>query len=136
MMRGLILAIGTCALAVAGQADTLAYRCTMTGATARDWIQPLIFILHDTESGRVVASDPLILAFNDGHPVEGRLLVDNAARITFAWDVEVVLRVSPVRLLYRATFLKASGQLSVSVSARGRDGQMNGLGTCVVAPLG
>ncbi|WP_425074496.1 hypothetical protein [Sagittula sp. S175] len=115
-------------------AETVAYKCNVRGAGEYDWIQPLIFIAHDRLSGRVVVSDAMILAFNDGQPVEGRLDVDNARRTTFTWKVKVILQASPVTLSYRGTYIKGSGEFSVLGSIPGET--MTRGGVCQVDRLG
>ncbi len=117
-------------------AETISYQCAIKGAKPNDWIQPLIFIAHDTDSGRIVASDAVVLGFNDGQPVDARLVTENAARITFAWAVDVVLRVSPIEMGYRATILKPSNEISVLAQPRGYENNYTARGTCEVKPLG
>lgn len=140
MLMGLMLA-GLCgaALATPGDArmkpDRIAYKCTMKGSSVDDWIQPLIFIAHDRTSGRVVVSDAMILGFNDGQPVEGRVATDNGKRTTFAWDVKVKLRVSPVTLSFRGTYVKATGQFSVLANPSGHGNSLTGGGRCQVDRL-
>jgi hypothetical protein len=116
----------------AAGATTLTYKCTFPKAQPGDWIQPLIFVAHDTEAERVVVSDGMILAFNDGHPVEGRVIADNHARITFGWTVDVVLRVSPIRMAFRGTYVKATEQFSVSAQPYGYESTFSALGDCTV----
>lgn len=117
-------------------AQKTGFHCTFNGARDRDWIQPLIFIAMDTETDRVVVSDAAILGFNDGVPVEGRLVKDNASRITFSWKVDMRSNANqPVTMAFRATYLKSSGKVNVTARPRGFEGMFNRLGTCTVRKL-
>lgn len=123
------------ALAAPAVGETLGYRCSIKRVKSNDWIQPLIFIAHDTVTNRIVASDAVILAYNDGQPVEARLVANNTARVTFAWTVEAVLQASPVEISYRATYLKRSGKVNVFAQALGFNSNFNAGGTCEVKPI-
>lgn len=137
MLRWLTAAfVAICAsVATAAEADLVAYKCSVRGSESLDIIQPLVFIIRDTASDRVVVSDAMILAFNDGQPVEGRLVVDNASRTTFAWTVDVILQVSPVKLRYRGTYVKSSGHFSILAEPTGYANNFTRGGTCQVDTL-
>ncbi|WP_323772066.1 hypothetical protein [Antarctobacter sp.] len=123
----------TCGAALA---EKTAYQCVITGASGRQWIQPLIFIALDRASDRVVVSDAAILGYNDGVPVEGRLVRDNAARVTVAWELDMRSTSNQtVRMAYRATYLKANGKVNVSARPIGFEGQFSRAGTCKVTKL-
>ena len=117
-------------------AQTTGYQCNIRGTSDGSWIQPLIFIGLDRETDRVVISDLGILAANDGVPVEGAMVVDNAARTTFAW--RLVLR-SPfnqgVTVAYRATYLKDSGKVNIAARSHGADAPVTRAGTCKVREI-
>lgn len=124
------------ALGGTAEAQKLGYKCTFEGARERDWIQPLIFFGLDRDSSRVVVSDPAILGLNGGVPIEGRLVQDTAARVTFAWSVETRSASNQrVRMDYRATYLKASGKVNVTARPRGQEGLFSRAGVCIVATL-
>ena len=136
MRRAILTALFWVALCGGAQAQKAGYKCTFDGASERNWIQPLIFIAIDRETDRVVVSDAAILGANDGVPVEGRLVTDNAARITFSWTVR---RRSAshqrVEMDYRATYLKASGRVNVTAMPRGQEGLFSRGGVCMVGNL-
>lgn len=84
----------------------------------------------------MVVSDPVILHFNDRKPLAGRVAVDNKARITFAWDVVAKDRSGQrTTMKYRATYLKASGKLSISAKPLGYENNFVGGGRCEKKPI-
>jgi hypothetical protein len=136
MRRTILTALIWAALCGAAQAQKTGYHCTIRGATDRGLIQPLIFIAIDHAIDRVIVSDAAILGVNDGVPVEGVLVADNAARITVAWTVERrSASTQRVRTDFRATYLKASGEVNVTAQPQRHDGFFNRGGTCTVKNL-
>ncbi|MBP0481659.1 hypothetical protein [Sagittula salina] len=139
MIRILLLLAATLSALVPGggarAGDTVAYKCLVEKARADGWIQPLIFIAHDRNDGRVVVSDAVILHFNDGQPVPARVAKDNGRRTTFAWEVRAVLGRSPVVIQYRGTYMKADRRFAVSATMPGNETAYHALGTCQVDRL-
>lgn len=134
---GLVLC-GVIWLATGGAAwaQKTAYQCAIDGTSDRQVIQPVIFFALDRAIDRVVVSDASILASNNGVPVEGRLIKDNAARVTVAWSLTLRAAGLPrQRLSYRATYLKATGKVNVSARTRVSDGVFNKAGTCIATNL-
>lgn len=124
------------ALSGAAQAQMTSYQCTLKGTSERQWIQPLIFIATDSDTDRVVVSDAAILGFNEGVPVEGKLVKENAARITFSWQLEMRSADNQrVRMRYRATYVKSNGKINVTAQPTGYEGIFNRGGTCTIKPL-
>ena len=124
------------ALCGAAAAEKTAYQCAINGTSGRQWIQPLIFFALDRAIDRVVVSDASILGFNDGVPVEGTLVRDNAARVTVSWELDMRSSSNQtVRMNYRATFLKANGKVNVSARPLGYEGLFSQAGTCTVTKL-
>ena len=136
MRLAILILLSWTALTGAALAQKTGYHCTVEGASERDWIQPVIFIATDSETNRVVVSDAAILGFNDGLPVEGKVVKDNAARTTFSWTVNMRSSSNQqVKMAYRATYLKASGKMNITAQPRGYDGLFNKLGTCKLRKL-
>lgn len=131
LVAGLVLA----ASGALAAPDVVGYKCIIKGAGDGDWIQPLIFIAYNRDAERVVVSDPMILAFNDGIPVTGRVVTDNSKRTTFAWDVQITLNVSPVTMGFRGTYVKSNGVFSVVATPRGYSNNFTRGGTCKVDRL-
>ena len=134
-MRVFLAAVALVATTVSASAEKVAYKCSIDGARQDEWIQPLIFVAHDRESGRVVVSDALILGVNEGQPAEGKVAKDNGARTTFVWSVDVTLQVTPVRMEYRGTFVKSTGRFSVVANPRGYENNFTRGGRCDVSRL-
>ncbi|SNS76535.1 hypothetical protein [Antarctobacter heliothermus] len=136
MRRTILSGLLWTALCGAASAEMTAYQCAIRGTSGRQWIQPLIFIALDRATDRVVVSDASILGFNNGVPVEGTLVRDNAARVTVAWELELRSASNQtVRMDYRATYLKATGKVNVSARPQGYEDLFNRAGTCTVTKL-
>lgn len=133
MVRAILAALLLLAAARADAADT--YVCDVRGYNARGWIPEVIFIGHDRDSGRIVVSDPLILYFNDSQPVTARIATENAHRITFVWTLPLSAQshMPVTRMLYRATYLKATQEMRISATPAGIDTVFTGFGTCKTA---
>lgn len=121
-------------LALAVATDTAAqvtYICKLSSAQSKSWIPDVLFIGHDDAKKRVVVSDPIVLYFNDRQPVEGRVSVDNSKRITFAWDyIAKDSKGQRAKMLFRATWVKATQQMKVTATASGYGNGSVGSGTC------
>lgn len=136
MLRVLLVVLSLSCLTVPAHAQTRTFECSIKGTQARSWIQSLIFIAYDASSDRVVVSDPAILQFNGGQPVEGSLVTENARRITFKWSVDMV-SASKQRLTmnYRATYVKGTGAVNVTAQPKHFSNIFNAGGTCKVGQL-
>lgn len=135
-MKLIFAALSLALFANAAHAVTRTYECTIRNAKERSWIQPVIFFAHDESSGRVVVSDPAILGFNDGQPAEGKLVTNNAKRITVKWSLD--MRSSgnqKVTMNYRATYVKGTGAVNVSATPKHFSNTFNAGGTCKVGQL-
>ncbi|MFW2586668.1 hypothetical protein [Sagittula sp. SSi028] len=133
MAAGVVL---TVSLAHADDKDVVGYQCVMRGAGTYDWIQPVIFVAHNRTDDLIVVSDAMILAMNDGQPAVAQIDTENARRITFTWEVETRLRVSPVTLRFRGTYVKSNGVFSVVAQPRGFDTTLTRSGECTLGRLG
>ncbi|KUF09024.1 hypothetical protein [Pseudoponticoccus marisrubri] len=116
-------------------ATIMTYECHVRHTDAREVIQPLIFIAHDDDDDRVVVSDAAILGFNAGQPVEGRLVVENDARVTVAWEVDMRIGSRTVTMRYRATVVKGSHAFNVVAQPKGYSNIFSRGGRCVVKKL-
>ena len=100
------------------------------------WLAEVLFIGQDQDSGTVVVSDPIILHYNDRQPVNGRVKTDNAKRTTFAWSLKVKSSSGQrATITYTATYLKASGEVSMSALPHGYTNILSARGKCTVKPL-
>jgi hypothetical protein len=119
------------AFATAAIAQTT-YDCTITVPATQNWVPEQLVIAHDAATGKVTVNDPLIHHYV-GHPVEGRVAVDNAARITFAWGLKHLTNKSQqfaTEMAYRATYIKATGQMSISARPLGYSNTFDARGSC------
>jgi hypothetical protein len=122
------------ALSHAAFAAPVTYTCALDVARANNWIPTQLVIQHDAETGRVIVNDPIIVAMV-GQPLEGKVDIDNAKRITFLWELPKVKNRSgqfTPRFLYRATYLKATTVVSVSAQPAGYPNSFEARGNCTI----
>ncbi|CUH80023.1 hypothetical protein [Tropicibacter naphthalenivorans] len=136
MLKTLSLAAGLTLAAMPVFAETLGYNCIMSGARELEWISPTIFIAHDTDTGKVIVSDPAILGFNNGQPLDGTVTKDNAKRLSVKWNLEMRSATNQrVIMRYRATVTKADHRVTVVAQPQGYGNMFNKGGTCQVNRL-
>ena len=132
LLGAAVLAFGFAAKAEA----QVTYTCTLSSSQSKSWIPDVLFIGHDAAKTRVVVSDPIVLYFNDRQPVEGRISADNAKRITFAWNyVAKDSKGQTAKMLFRATWNKATEKMKVTATPAGFSKGSVGSGTCDRASL-
>ncbi len=110
------------------------YNCALDVANTQQWVASQIVIAHDAATGTVLVNDGIIDHFF-GKPVEGKVSVDNAKRITFTWDLPQIKnkaqQVAP-RFAYRATYIKATGAVSVIAKPLNYSNDFSARGSCTV----
>jgi hypothetical protein len=119
-------------LSTAAIAAPVTYTCALDVPRADNWVPSQLVIQHDADTGRVIVNDPIISSLI-GQPVEGKVDIDNAKRVTFLWEIpEVKNRASQYtpRFLYRATYLKTTGVVSVAAKPTGYPNSFEARGTC------
>lgn len=124
-----LLAI-SCATAVV--AAPVTYTCAVDASRANSWITPQLVIQHDAETGRVIVNDALIKTIH-GQPIEGKVDTDNNKRVTFRWDLPAFTAKNGQhvpRFMYRATYMKATGAVSVSAQPGGYPNNFQAQGKC------
>ncbi|MDE9450658.1 hypothetical protein J3R80_09305 [Aliiroseovarius sp. Z3] len=96
------------------QAETYVCELRSSGASSADWIPPKAVVRHDPKTSEVTVIDGLIDEIYGG-PIEAKIAVNNAKRITYSWNVRNV----PVKttdststivknMVYRLTIVKAT----------------------------
>lgn len=127
------LTVVTASGAVAAQ---FGYECTIKESGTSGYIPEVVFIGVNESTKAVVVSDPVILYYNDRKPLAGRIKTDNAKRTTFAWELDFKNRANQTGTIqYRATYLKASGQMTMSALPLGYADTLRGKGKCEKKPL-
>jgi hypothetical protein len=108
------------------------YTCQLDVPASQGWVPEQVVIRYDAADKSVVVNDPLIQHFV-GEPVAGRVKTNNASRITFAWDLEMVKnqdgQIAP-KFLYRATVSKADNSIRISAIPAGYSNTFEAGGTC------
>lgn len=115
-------------------AEEGAITCQLDGPGAKGWVPPIVAVIVN-DKGEVTVSDPIILHFH-GVPVSGRIAVENARRITYAWTLEGARdnrRQFAPKMDYRLTVQKPSNDATMSITPRNYGNTMRGEGRC--APL-
>jgi hypothetical protein len=136
MLRLFVMScLAIAALSGAAMAAPLTYTCALDVARANNWVPSQLVIQHDADTGRVIVNDPIIIAMV-GQPVEGKVDIDNAKRVTFLWELPKVKNRSgqfTPRFLYRATFIRATEAVSVLAKPAGFPNSFEGRGKCTVS---
>ncbi|ETX29559.1 hypothetical protein [Roseivivax isoporae] len=105
--------------------------CELRQYGGGNWIPEALFIGREVGAETAIVSDTVVLQFNAG-PVGARVAADNAARTTYVWSIAVRDRGGTYApsMLYRATYLKATGRMEISATPAGFDTRFQGGGTC------
>ncbi|MFW2545004.1 hypothetical protein ACN2XU_20425 [Primorskyibacter sp. 2E107] len=133
-----VVAAAACIFSIGGAANAgrLGYECQVKESGGIGYVPEVIFIGVEEGSKEIVVSDPVILYYNDGQPLRGRIKTDNAKRTTFAWDLKFKNRANQTGTIqYRATYIKASGDLNVSALPLGYADTFRGKGKCEIKPI-
>jgi hypothetical protein len=131
-MRQIIPVVAALLAATPALAKPVTYSCTLDVPASQSWVPAQVVIRYDKAAKSVVVNDPLIQHFV-GEPVEGRVKTDNATRITFAWDLDMVKnqdgQIAP-KFLYRATITKADNSVRISAIPAGYSNTFEAQGKC------
>jgi hypothetical protein len=79
-----------------------------------------------------MVNDPIISHFLQ-KPVKATVKADNAARITFTWELPFIRNreaQTTARFLYRASYFKKTGKVIISANPVGYVNNFNAYGTC------
>lgn len=132
MFKTLVTIALLSAFGTAIQAATTVYDCGVVPPDSQSIVPAWIKITHDTTTGKVQVFDPVVNT-EVGHPIDARIAVDNATRITFAWDLAAVTNIKRQRateMKYRMTYMKATGKMVLSVTPVGYANVFDGRGSC------
>ncbi|MGR3502908.1 hypothetical protein [Pseudaestuariivita sp.] len=129
----LILAVmSVMAAAPAAHATTTAYTCKIKPISA-NWIPEVLFVGHKTGSKTAVASDPIILHYNDRKPMEVRVGRDRGNDVTFVWTHSMrAMQGHNLRVTYRTTITRGTGDVAMRVSFAGGGRSYSSRGTCEI----
>ena len=112
-------------------ASAAVYDCDID-SKKHNWLPTKLYVSHSSGSGTATVNDPLINHFN-GKPMGARVKHDNDKRITWGWTLKTV---SPkgqrANMVYRATYLKSSGKISIVANPNGYSNKFSASGTCTV----
>ena len=116
----------------AGAASAALYECDID-PKSHNWLPTKLLVSHTARSKTATVNDPIIQHYNK-KPMGARVKHDNDKRITFGWTVKTI---SPsgqrANMVYRATYLKASGKLSINAQPNGYSNKFSASGTCKVS---
>ncbi|WP_425101291.1 hypothetical protein [Tropicibacter sp. S64] len=135
-MKHFVCAATALFLANPGFASQFGYECQVREISGGSYIPEVLFIGVDDQTKAVVVSDPVILYYNDRKPIAGRIKTDNAKRTTFAWDIRIKNDFNQIATIqYRATYMKANGELNLSALPVGYADTFRGKGKCEKKPI-
>jgi len=123
--------------AFVSSANATIYDCKIgnTGAGDKSGIPPHIIVTE--KDGEATVIDDRI-QHNVGKPIKAEISTDNAKRITFVWRVDMVEgrtkagSRAQAKLIYRLTYQKASGKVSVFMKPLGFGNTFRAQGTCTL----
>ncbi|SNR26902.1 hypothetical protein [Puniceibacterium sediminis] len=132
MLRAIVLTACLCAAPMAEAAQIYICRIADTGRSG--WIPEILFVGREDGADTVTISDPIILYYNDGAPVSGKVAADNAKRTTFVWSISVKSNHGQYirNFQYTATYLKQAKKMLLSATPIGYTNHFKGEGTCAV----
>lgn len=116
---------------VAGFAKPVIYACDIDNTGSVTWVPKLVIIAYEPGEARAQVADPIIYHFNKKQPVEARVGVDNAKRLTLAWDLDVRDRAGTRAIMnFSLTIRKAELRASISSRVNAFDYAESAGGTC------
>jgi hypothetical protein len=85
---------------------------------------------YDEASGKAVASDALILHFNDA-PLAAKVSDDTNKKLVLTWSVQLTNSTGQMtNMLFRASYFKADGSMIVRAVPSGYANQFEARGSC------
>ena len=121
----LVSAMGTSAVAQE-------YRCQLKVSKADGWVPKEVVIFRDGDA--VTVLDPIIQYYKK-KPLQAKVSVDNAKRVTFAWTLDGIKNASGQYvsgMIYRASIQKASNKVQIIAKPQRYANQFRGNGVCEV----
>ncbi len=118
-------------LALPTVADALSLECVLPQTNAGGGYLTETYVLqHDDASGKALASDGLILYFNDG-PVDANVSEDTAKKLVLSWVVQMTNRTGQqTKMRFRAVYFKETRQVTIRATPGGYDNSFEARGTC------
>ncbi len=112
-------------------ADALTLECTVPQTNlGGGYITETYVLQHDEAAGRALASDPLILYFNDG-PVEAKVTEDTGKKLVLSWTVLIINSAGQqTKMRFRAAYFKDSRQITIRATPGGYDNNFEARGSC------
>lgn len=133
VVLGLLLAAATAPLARDNVPERYTYVCQFPQTKAGGgWISPAVLV--EMQGGAVKVADLPLLQLK-GQAVEGRIVVDNAARRTFAWEMKGVrsaTRQYAPSLNYRMSVRKDDNSAMITMTPLGFGNIFQESGGCAV----
>jgi len=129
LLHRLILAAAFAVLPSLVSALTL--ECSMKPSNAGGgYITETYVLLHDESSGKALASDGLIQHFNGG-PIDAKVTDDTAKKLVMTWTVTITNSTGqPAVMRFRASYFKATRQITIRAMPGGYDNSFEGRGVC------
>jgi hypothetical protein len=85
---------------------------------------------QDEATGQALASDALILHFNES-PIAAKVSEDTKKKLVLTWSVQLTNNTGQgTKMLFRASYFKADGSVTVRAVPSGYDNQFEGRGRC------
>lgn len=129
MFKSLCLAAGLCA-AAASPSLALALRCSISPGSGGTPITDDYAFEYQEGSSKAQAVDGAIMYYFKA-PIEVRVTDDTAKKLVFSWDIKMTNNAGKqTRMMYRATYFKENGSMTVRATPGGYVNSFEGRGTC------
>ena len=118
-------------LATSSIAQAVTLDCALKpNSDALGYVTERYVLQHDEASGQAVASDALILHFNE-KPIAAKVSEDTPKKLVLTWAVQLTNSTGQItKMLFRASYFKADGSVIVRAVPSGYSNQFEARGRC------
>lgn len=108
-----------------------AMHCQMAVKAADDgFIADDIVVLREGNANEVLVLDGLINNYNQGQPVQGKVIEDSKSKLVVSWNLKVHVSGSSASIRYRLSMKKSDNKATVTAAALGFVNQYSTTGVC------
>ncbi|MGL4239344.1 hypothetical protein [Tabrizicola sp.] len=132
VLRPLAAAV-TALLAFALPSHALTLECRIpTSSSGGGYITELYVFQYDEAAQKALASDGLILYYNDDQPVPAKVSADTANKLVLSWKVQMTNSTGQMtNMQYRAAYFKADKSVTIRATpGGGYTNSFEGRGKC------
>ena len=118
-------------LAIPSLADALTLECALPQTNSGGGYLTETYVLqYDEAAGKALASDGLILYFNDG-PIEAKVSEETGKKLVLSWMVLITNSTGQqTKMRFRAVYFKETRQITIRATPGGYDNSFEARGSC------